>query len=352
MNKKKKEERRKKFRSLILLLFITIIMFGTSTYAWFTANRVVTISSIEVQVQASNGIQISTDAVNWKSVLTNEDITDNAYTNAPNYLPDTITNVSSAGQVDVSNDIMKMYKSNITSATTSTSTYNVGDYVLTAEQDSDDDEHYISFDIFLRVDTDSSIYLTSESDVVSLDVTDKGLKNASRVAFVYLGHGDSDDDSSDLINLSLSGEANPPTTAVIWEPNVDAHSSIVQNSVSQDYNINVSGSSVAYYGISDEITTETNLKSIVKNGLSGKTLAMTPNIKTTENNSVYNYIFTLEEGVTKYRVYMWIEGQDIDCDNSATGSDIAFNVQLSTESGPSGGSSSSSSSSGSAASGG
>ena len=60
MEKKKKEDRKKRFRSLILLLFITIIMFGTSTYAWFTANRVVTISSIDVNVQASNGIQIST----------------------------------------------------------------------------------------------------------------------------------------------------------------------------------------------------------------------------------------------------------------------------------------------------
>ena len=345
MNKKKKEERKKKFRSLILLLFITIIMFGTSTYAWFTANRVVTISSINVNVEASNGIQISTDAVNWKSVLTNDDITENAYTGAPNYLPDVVTNVSSAGEVDTAHDIMKMFKSTITSATTSTSTYNAGDYVLTAEPDSDDSGHYVAFDIFLRVDTTSTIYLTSESDVTSLDTTDKGLKNAARVGFVYLGHGDSDDDSEDLIDLTLVGLANAPTTAIIWEPNVDAHSTIVQNSVSQDYAINVSGSSVAYYGISDTIATETNLKSIVKNGLSGKTVAMSPDIKTTENNTAYNQIFVLQAGVTKYRVYMWIEGQDIDCDNSATGSHIAFDVQLSTESGPSGGSSSSSSSS-------
>ena len=29
---------------------------------------------------------------------------------------------------------------------------------------------------------------------------------------------------------------------------------------------------------------------------------------------------------------MWIEGQDIDCENGATGSNITFNVQLSTNS--------------------
>ena len=341
-NKNKNEEKKRKFRSLILLLFITIIMFGTSTYAWFTANRVVTISSINVNVQASNGIQISTDAVNWKSIITNDDITDNAYSGAPNYLPDVVTNVSSAGQVDTTNDIMKMFKSEITSSASD------GSYVLTASQDSDASGHYVSFDIFLRVDTTSTIYLTTESDVVSLDNTDKGLKNASRVAFVYLGHGNSDDSSASLAALSLASVSNPPTTAIIWEPNVDAHTTIVQNSVSQDYDVDVSGSSVTYYGLNQAVPTETSLKTLVKSGVSPYTTQITPDIKTPEDNGTngsYTRIFTLTEGVTKYRVYMWIEGQDIDCDNSATGSNIAFNVQLSTDSSAPGTSGSSSSSS-------
>ena len=67
-NKKKKD---KKLRSLFLLLFLTIIMLGTASYAWFTANQVVTIQALDLQVEASNGLQISTDAVSWKSVITN-----------------------------------------------------------------------------------------------------------------------------------------------------------------------------------------------------------------------------------------------------------------------------------------
>ena len=70
----KNSRNKKGFRSLVLLLFLTIIMFGTSTYAWFTANRVVTINSLDVHVEAGNGIQVSTDAASWKSVLTNADI--------------------------------------------------------------------------------------------------------------------------------------------------------------------------------------------------------------------------------------------------------------------------------------
>ena len=97
--------------------------------------------------------------------------------------------------------------------------------------------------------------------------------------------------------LSLASVANAPTKAIIWEPNVDAHSSIVQNSVSQDYDIDVTGASVAYFGVNQPIATETNLKSIVKNGASPYTTAMTPDIMTLENNTAYNEIFTLEEGV-------------------------------------------------------
>ena len=37
----------------------------------------------------------------------------------------------------------------------------------------------------------------------------------------------------------------------------------------------------------------------------------------------------LAAGITKVRVYMWIEGQDIDCENNASGTDITYNIELS-----------------------
>ena len=39
-------------------------------------------------------------------------------------------------------------------------------------------------------------------------------------------------------------------------------------------------------------------------------------------------IFALSAGVTKVRVYMWIEGQDVDCENNASGTDISYNLQF------------------------
>ncbi len=330
MKRKKEEKRRKKLRTLILLLFLTIIMFGTSTYAWFTANRTVTIQSLDVHVEASNGLQISTDANNWKSVITNADITTNAYSTHTNMVPANVTAVSTDGVVDSSTGKLKMYKPVIgTDATT-------GDYNITTSLDTEakgSTGNYIAFDIFLRVDSNMPIYLTSDSKVtVKADTEDKGLKNASRVAFVKQGHGASTDSVSSLI--ALNNEI--AEKAIIWEPNSDTHTPIVISQVAPEYGVTIGNSATTpdtytnYTGVNKAITTAVDLKELVNGTNTTDATAVTPNIRTTANNTTYNSIFTLQQGVTKFRVYMWVEGQDIDCENNATGSDISYTIQLST----------------------
>ena len=43
----------------------------------------------------------------------------------------------------------------------------------------------------------------------------------------------------------------------------------------------------------------------------------------------YLNVFTLQPGITKIRVYMWVEGQDVDCENNASGGDLVYNLQFS-----------------------
>ena len=49
----------------------------------------------------------------------------------------------------------------------------------------------------------------------------------------------------------------------------------------------------------------------------------------TTTNGTYHKIFTLAPGVTKFRVYMWVEGQDVDCENNASNAYLRFNIGLS-----------------------
>src|SRR5574344_377154 len=126
----KKKDNRKKLRSLILLLFLTIVMFSTATYAWFTANQTVTISTLNVHVEASNGLQISSDAATWKTVLTNADIT-TGYTGHTNQVPTTLSAVSTDGTVDSTAATLNMYHGVVGSNATT------GEYNLTATKETE-----------------------------------------------------------------------------------------------------------------------------------------------------------------------------------------------------------------------
>ena len=322
---KKKNKSRKK-RNLILLLIVSVIMLGTTTYAWFTANQVVTINSIDVKVEASNGLQISTNASAWKSVLTNADIT-SGYSGHTNQLPATVTNVSTDGVVDQTNGTLNMYRAVIGNDA------DTGDYNITTALESDragSVGNYVAFDVFLRVDKAQTIYLTTGSNVVAKEGTeDKGLKNAARVGFVVLGNGASTDSPSDLTRLNN----NVASRAIIWEPNYDGHTAMVTDSVASEFGVTLAaGTNTPYYGVNKEITTPIDLKELINGTNTDDATLVTPNITSPVTMTQYERAFDLPAGVTKMRVYMWIEGQDIDCENNATGSDISYNLQLSTQS--------------------
>lgn len=339
---KKQEKKKKKIRTLILLLFLTIIMFGTSTYAWFTANKVVTINSLDVHVEAGGGIQISTDAANWKSVITNADIMNGYSYNdgevvAVNQVPEEVTAVSTNAQANA-NGKLNMYSSIIDNDAT-TGNYTIKTVLETDKGDSENPGKagttgkYIVFDIFLRLDSQQTVYLTPDSNVTLKVATDedRGLKNAARVAFVNLGHAASSTAAATLADM------NTPSGTILWEPNFDTHTATVVNSVAPDYSISLTSTgtdlyaAVPYRGVNTAITTAQDLKKTVNGQITTGTEAMTVQLQTKATNNEYKtFVSDMAEGVTKYRVYMWIEGQDIDCENNATGSDISYKIQLST----------------------
>ena len=110
------------------MLLVTAISLTTSTYAWFTANATVTLDSLDVNVTASNGIQVSMDATNWKASLTTADITGPAYTGHNNQVPAGLVPVSTAGTIDKTVGFLNMYKGAVVANATQ------GYYILTSEQ--------------------------------------------------------------------------------------------------------------------------------------------------------------------------------------------------------------------------
>ena len=65
-----KKSNKRRIKYLLLLLLLTGVLLSTSTYAWFTTNRVVTIETIDVKVQTEGSLEISVDGQNFKAGVT------------------------------------------------------------------------------------------------------------------------------------------------------------------------------------------------------------------------------------------------------------------------------------------
>lgn len=325
--RKKKEKNRKKFFIAILMILFTGVVLTGSTYAWFTANKTVTVEQIDVNVAASNGLQVSVDAINWKTVISNDDINGagTTYATAVNQLPEgSIVPTSTVGEIDTNTGFMKMFQGEISSNAQ-------GNYILTATQSVE--KHgktsgsFIAFDLFFQTNQAEKIYLTSNSSVAALN-TSTGIENSARVAFINEGTVDAGTDAS--VAQALKGG----TTPVIWEPNYDVHTAAAVKNASDVYGINTTqagGAKLAYNGVKADITSAANV--LLNSSDSQFFSAVTPAIATPETGiptTAYEKVFDLPAGITKVRIYMWVEGQDVDCENNASGGSLSYNLQFST----------------------
>ena len=331
MSNKGRNKKKLNLRSSLLVLLLIAILLIASTYAWFTANTVVTISTLNVHVETKGGLQISADGINWKTVLSNEDInpdTLTAYSGNVNQIPEILEPVSTTG--NVTEGKMDMFYGVVTAATAENvgADIKLGDFTLTTSKQVDTKGttgKYIVFDAFLKVDKDQALSLTKNSDVKAntAKVADSGLKNAARVAFVPSTSVVADGAETTAIQSLV-----PDGKACIWEPNDDVHTAAAVSAASSIYGQTTSTTGAAplsYYGVKAEIK-----KPVPLNSTDSASFAeVKPSIQTKEGNDAVNKVCDLKKGITKVRIYMWVEGQDVDCENNASGSDITYDVQFS-----------------------
>ena len=348
------KQKKATLRSAILLLLLIAILLISSTYAWFIANQTVTVSTIDVNIAAKNGLQISTDGTTWKTIITNADITagwTGTSTSSLNQLPASMEPVSTIGEIDSSTGYMKMYYGTV-AANGSTGIYEL---TASAAGESASNNKFVAFDIFLRVDTASNLYLTNLSTVTPKSTTsivngnevtttnDTGIKNAARVAFCVEGtvpSGSTIDQMSAEKGAVSHGESG--STVYIWEPNYDAHTAAAVANANDSYSITTLTSGTGntrqkYFGIKDAIGTAIPISQTYTYDVSGTATdpsstyfeEVVPDYATTVGQTAYTPVFSLPAGITKVRVYMWIEGQDVDCENVASGANLLYNLQFS-----------------------
>ena len=350
MTKTKKNKKNTKRRLLLLLflLVLTVAMTIGSTVAWFTANRAVNVDSIDVKVNTVNGLQVSVDAVNWKAKVSRNDFTTGAasyYASNTNQFPKIMENVSTVGTIE--NGRMKMFYGSVNADKTD------GNYYLTtvpANEIACDDlsssegnkcdgkgAYFVAFDIFLKTSEDVTIGLGTGSDVTAKGDVDKGIKNTARVAIINEGYIDTATyEGTNGVKLAqeLIDESSD-LQAIFWEPNYDTHTLAGVANANAVYSITTSttgGTLLSYKGVKTTIPVESKVDiTKTSDNPAFDAISASKYINTPANNSSNGQdknLFELKAGVTKLRVYFWVEGQDVDTENNATGTEMLLNLEF------------------------
>ncbi len=150
---KRKEQQQRKKKRVILLILLVLAMIGmlsASSWAWFSSNKHATIESIDINVATITGLQVSVDAINWDNIVTKDQIINakKTYPRAINQLPDTLANVSTAGNIG-NNGLLDMFYG-VTSEEReggfTLTTYKQDEIECTGDEECID-KHYIACDV-------------------------------------------------------------------------------------------------------------------------------------------------------------------------------------------------------------
>jgi len=363
------KRRKRKILLLIFSMAVTSTILIVSTYAWFTGTATVSINPFAVSIDTDDGLQLSLNGTVWTTVAsptlslskeiilgTDATATNKGYSSNKNKWPDGgLSPVSSAGQIDTTNSVLKLYGESSITAT-------LGGYRLIATQidnSTAEKEGYVAFDLFIRNGLedsyipaynqldDEAIYLTTGSSVTVTAVggqPDKGLANSVRVAFVQIARAKYNN-TSVFTGMTCAGSGTGQTavtglcsnvTPTIWEPNNKLHDSALItyfNTVCKKKT--VSGGVVSYgtactalanntyvntYVVKQDILSSDNVD--IYDGLNNFTVGSTYPLMvfdtfTDDEKNVTGanrppFMYLAANSVTKVRVYVYLEGQDVD----------------------------------------
>ena len=196
-----KNKKDRKIKILYMLVFFTSMLLTTTTYAWFTTTKMVSLETFNIHVASDGGLQISSDGITWKSILEVEDLYNalETYETSVNQIPTNMYPVSTAGVVE--NGQLIMFSGDVVNKGSDLVLVSsrLKEHYATAD---DLDAKYIAFDIFLKTESAKSIYLNSNSAVDNISDVSTGIENSFRIAFLNEGNVATDSNINVIQNLN------------------------------------------------------------------------------------------------------------------------------------------------------
>ena len=285
----------KKRRILLALIMLIIsgISLTTATYAWFTANQKVTVEQVDVKATASGGIQISADAANWSNEVSLEQLK----AVGTNKIPDTAAQPVSTIGVNGTTGQFDFFLGTLDDA---------GSQVNLAAE-AEGNGNVVAFDLYFYTATAKTMRFDATTAVTAKNAeNDKNLKYSMRIGFLYQGNTPTSV-AATAIALKNGTSANQK----IWEPYADVHTDYATNQLSANGVMPTMGAKAA---------TAPDTYVAMNNDTYFKSITATEGLVTTNNGVNYptSVTWSLSPGISKIKVYIWIEGQDIDCEDTAS----------------------------------
>lgn len=321
---------KKNFNLMLLVTFFLGVLLIFSAYAWFNASLDVKVKFINLTVSKKSGLYISLDGIDFSSSvqISKKVLLDELSNRYPKHTSQWANGglypVSSKGIPNSNTDIFEIYF-----ASNFEVDYETNKSYLTTKKSietvASDKKNYIAFDIFLKNITGSpvsdNLYIDEGTNIiVDSEETPQilGLINSSRFGFVKVGSVSRNSTVTEIQNI----ECNNNCEMVIYEPNSTRHTDLsIQRA--KKYNVNLVNGE--YYPTL-AITGEMNFFEI-NDTIKGK---VSENFELQNTQVDINKpIFEIPDGVTKLRVYVWIEGQDIDSlATRSEGADVSVVINL------------------------
>lgn len=300
----KKTFKKRAFISAIAMLIVSAIVLTSATYAWFSMAKKVEVESMELNVTSPEGIQISANTSAFTTKLTKDEILGNASTRFTAYegninnIPETITpastNLSRTGgllnwyEITPNDDGVRMMISKISS-----------------EQGSG----IVAFDLFIKVKEEQTVKFGSTT-VTCAD--NEEVPTAMRVAVATYGTVSEKAEAAEILGKSIVSVTN-------YEIDATNHTQTVKDALALGKTIPTS-TGVRADSSGRWIDTDGNFRNIITND----TYVGNVSSVTAADAATFN----VAAGITRVRVYLWMEGNDVDCANDVAGSTINFNLVL------------------------
>lgn len=320
---------------IFLVILISGVLFIVSTYAWFSTNLNVKIDTFKMSVKKNLGLSISLDGINFdtsveisRQVLIND--LKNTYPNNTSQWSDGLTPVSSNGITNHNSPNFNIFTS---SGVRYPDKSKENGYVRTEmhfEDGRNPFNSYIAFDIFFKNDSGSpvndNLYFDYGSSVTIEDGADEemiGLLNSVRIGITKIGSTSKDSDVNTIQNLKCNNNC----YSIIYEPNSTAHSYLsIERATKYGLNL-IDGKYYETYAFK-----KAGGPVFIEYSISGSPYIDPAYFQLQETITEDDFdepLFTVPDGITKARMYIWIEGQDIDSlETDSNGADISISIDF------------------------